>query len=157
MSLSRNVLLRIEYMRDLSKNAIVDHLLSNMDQIFDASDWERLSGIEKNKFNTISFNYFGQKPAYVLSYMRMLTIVEDLHQNPGHPLATTAQKAGLSNSHKLNDFVREYLGITASKLKKKVVDETTYVKVVRVIMNYAGLEMDVDDILANASRHSPYA
>lgn len=144
-------------MRKLSKNAIVDHLLNNIDHIIDANDWVRLEGIEKNKLDVISFNYFGQKPAYVLSYLRMLMIVEDFHRNPLHRLALTAQKAGLSNTNKLNRFVQEHLGITASKLKEKVLDENTYIKVIRVIMNYAGLEMDAEEILSNGVNHSTYA
>lgn len=136
---------------------MVDHLLDHMSQVRDINDWVLISGMEPDRFNKVSQHYFGQNAAYVLNYLRMLVIVEDFHQNPQNSLYLSAIKAGLCDEPKLNDFVEELLGISPLKLKEKVRNEDTYIKVVRLIMHYAGLEVNVQEILSQIMHNPSYA
>lgn len=114
---------------------VVNHLENNIDKIKTVNEWSRSAGYSKTYFLHSVQQYYGITPDVLLRGMRLLKIIEELHENPGKISYAIARDVGLKDDNSLCYFVRRYFGITPKKLKKKVRDYLTYTKLIKNICN----------------------
>jgi len=113
----------------------VNFLIENIDKIKTVSEWSEICGYSKTYFLRKMQGNYGVSPDVMLRSIRLMKIVEELHQNPQKISYAIARDVGLNNDNSLCYFVRRYFGITPKKLKKRVRNYSSYVKMINDICN----------------------
>ncbi|HKJ47011.1 MAG TPA: AraC family transcriptional regulator [Balneolales bacterium] len=118
---------------------VVEHLFANIDKIKTVNEWSQVSGYSKTYFLHKTQIYYGATPENLLRSIRLMKILEELHENPQKISYAIARDVGLNDDNSLCYFVKRYFGITPLKLKKKVRDYSNYVKIINKVCDDYGV------------------
>lgn len=118
---------------------VINHLIHNIDKIKTVEDWAHSAGYSKSYFLRQTRDHFGLTPEQILRKVRLVKIVEELHNNPTKIYYAVALDVGLNDDSSLCYFVKRYLDMTPSILKSQVKSNEEYKDFVTQIYSELGI------------------